>query len=216
MSVVPPWPSPYGSSIAPVKFSRTPSIISLTLVARYRPIEVARRRSTNSSICSAPRDRSHHIAPTTRPVSSPREASATYARSSVVRLDDGVLPGGDPEPVQVALAETKRLLELGRRVVGHQTRRPDPSPPRGGCRTASRRGRARSGRRWGRRSSAVIPASSRAFEFTHAPCPSRFVRNAGRSGTTRSRSSRRGVPPSNAAMYQPPPRIQVSSGCERA
>ena len=32
LSVVPPWPSPYGSSIAPVKFSRTPSIISLTLV----------------------------------------------------------------------------------------------------------------------------------------------------------------------------------------
>ena len=32
LSVVPPWSSRYGSSIAPVKFSRTPSIISLTLV----------------------------------------------------------------------------------------------------------------------------------------------------------------------------------------
>ena len=41
LSVVPPWPSRYGSSIAPVKFSRTPSIISLTLVGAYRPIAVA-------------------------------------------------------------------------------------------------------------------------------------------------------------------------------
>ena len=37
LSVVPPWPSRYGSSIAPVKFSRTPSIISLTLVGLVAP-----------------------------------------------------------------------------------------------------------------------------------------------------------------------------------
>ena len=63
---------------------------------------------------------------------------------------------------------------------------------------------------------AVTPASSSALVFTQALWPSRLVRKAGRSGTIRSRSSRRGVPPSNAAMYQPPPRIHASSGCDRA
>ena len=73
----------YGSSIVPVKFSSTPSIISFTLVGRYRPMAVAARRSTSSSSCSTPRPRSHQSAPTTFAVSSPRPARATYARSSV-------------------------------------------------------------------------------------------------------------------------------------
>ncbi len=59
---------------------------------------------------------------------------------------------------------------------------------------------------------AVIPAIASAREFAHAPWPSRFWRKTGRSGTIRSRSSRRGVPPGKSAMYQPLPRIHGTSG----
>ena len=51
--------------------------------------------------------------------------------------------------------------------------------------------------------------------LTQALWPSRLSRKTGRSGTIRSSSSRRGVPPSKAAMYQPPPRIHGSSGWSR-
>ena len=60
--------------------------------------------------------------PTTRPVSSPRRRERHVRALLGVRLDDGVLPGGDPELVEVALAEPQGLLEVGRRVVGHQPR----------------------------------------------------------------------------------------------
>ena len=43
--------------------------------------------------------------------------------------------------------------------------------------------------------------------LTHVEWPSRFGRNAGRSGTIASRSSRRGVPSRKSAMYQPLPTI---------
>ena len=59
--------------------------------------------------------------------------------------------------------------------------------------------------------SRVMPATSNAFEFTQAPCTSRFSRKTGRSGTTSSRSSFVGVPPGKCAISQPPPKIQGSS-----
>ena len=63
---------------------------------------------------------------------------------------------------------------------------------------------------------AVIPAISSAFVLTQALCPSRLVRKTGRSGETRSRSARLGTPPGKSSMDQPPPRIQLTSGCVRA
>ena len=64
--------------------------------------------------------------------------------------------------------------------------------------------------------SRVMPASSSARELTQAPCPSRLVKNAGRSGTIASRTSFVGVPPGNTSMYQPPPRIHGASGSAAA
>ncbi len=60
-----------------------------------------------------------------------------------------------------------------------------------------------------------MPASSKAFELTQVPCPSRLSSATGRSGTMASRSARSGVPPGNAVMLQPPPRMAGRSGCAR-
>ena len=65
----------------------------------------------------------------------------------------------------------------------------------------------RSGRRAGRPCPSLIPARSSAALLTHASWPSRLGRNTGRSGTIRSRSSRRGTPPGKSASDQPPPSI---------
>ena len=62
-----------------MKFSKTPSCMIFTDVARKRPVGALRRSSIMSLICSSPRSRSHQSAPTTRAVSSPRSASALYA-----------------------------------------------------------------------------------------------------------------------------------------
>ena len=208
--------SRYGSSIAPVKFSRTPSIISLTLVGAYRPIDVARRRLDQlldllGAAVMLPPQGAHHA---TRQLAA---GGQRHVRTLlVVRLDDRVLPGGDPEPVEVPLAKAEGFLEVSRRVVRAATGRPGPSRLPGGCRSPFRPRRARSVRRTDPVSWRSRPASSSALVFTQALWPSRLVRKAGRSGRIRSSSSRRGVPPSNAAMYQPPPRIHASSGCDRA
>ena len=52
--------------------------------------------------------------------------------------------------------------------------------------------------------------------LTQAPWWSRLGRNTGRSGTTASRSVASGVPPGNAGIAQPPPRIHSTSGCAAA
>jgi hypothetical protein len=53
-----------------------------------------------------------------------------------------------------------------------------------------------------------MPARASASVLTQASWPSRFWSRTGRSGTIRSRSSRRGVPPGKSERVQPPPRIQ--------
>ncbi len=60
--------------------------------------------------------------------------------------------------------------------------------------------------------SLVIPATSSARLFTHAPCTSLFIRNTGRSATMRSRSSLCGAPPGNRYIAHPPPVIRASPG----
>ena len=63
-------------STAAVKFSTTPSCMIFTLVARNRSRPAASaRRATSSGICSRPRSRSHHSAPTTWAMIAPRSAS---------------------------------------------------------------------------------------------------------------------------------------------
>ena len=62
-----------------MKFSRTPSSISLTEEARSRPIIAVRRASSNQASCSRPPARSHQSDSAVRRVSSPRSASARYA-----------------------------------------------------------------------------------------------------------------------------------------
>ncbi len=59
----------------------------------------------------------------------------------------------------------------------------------------------------------VMPATSSALLLTQVVCPSRLQRMTGRSGTTASISSlRASAPGPNAAIDQPPPVIQGSSG----
>ena len=64
--------------------------------------------------------------------------------------------------------------------------------------------------------SRVIPARASARELTQAPCPSRLVNIAGRSGTIASSTSLVGVPPGKTSMYQPPPRIHGASALAAA
>ena len=132
-------------------------------------------------------------------------------RGLVRRLHPRVLPGGDAEAVQVALCleqparysasspRGQRADEVHRALVEGAERRAvgvagDPAGDGvGGVRRDARR-------------------SSSAALLTHASWPSRLGRNTGRSGTTRSRSSRRGGPPGKSASDQPPPRIHSRSG----
>ncbi len=90
-----------------VKFSQTPSCMIFTLVAANRPDVPRARSATRSSICSRPRARSHHRAPTTRAVSAPSAPARRYASKLFEcsdRLHDRVLPRRDAERVQVRLA----------------------------------------------------------------------------------------------------------------
>ena len=77
------------------------------LVGRNRSWAYSARRSTREAICSSPSSRSHHSAPTTYDVSSPRGGRVAVGQARVlhagVAADDRVLPGGDAERVQVAL-----------------------------------------------------------------------------------------------------------------
>ncbi len=80
LSVSAPWASRYGLSTAAVKFSQTPSCMILTLVAAKRPPRRRLRWSIRASICSRPWWRSHQSAPTTRAVSSPDAPPACTCR----------------------------------------------------------------------------------------------------------------------------------------
>ncbi len=78
-----------------------------------------------------------------------------------MRLDDRVLPGRDPQLVEVALPQPEAFLEFGRRVVGQEGARRGPSRPRAACPRGRRPRRARSVRPSGRAVDAVI---AREFE----------------------------------------------------
>ena len=128
LSVGRPSPPRYGSIIAPVKFSRTPSIISFTLVAEYRPMEVASRRADElldllgAAVALPPH----------RPDDPGRQLAARGERDvgALLRVgpDDRVLPCGDAERVQIGLGCREGRLEIGRGVVRleplHQVRCP--------------------------------------------------------------------------------------------
>ncbi len=108
LAVGAPAPSRYGPSKAAVKFSATPSRMSLTLVARNRPKDARSRRSSQAvdlfqPASAIPPVRADH----------PR-GQPTLLREPAVGVDHvgqypGVLPGRDPEPVELALGEIKCL-----------------------------------------------------------------------------------------------------------
>ena len=80
----------------------------LTAVAANLPCVHASRFARSSATCSLPRSRSHHRAPTTVPGEVAVGRSPGVRRSGVahagVGADDRVLPAGDAERVEVALA----------------------------------------------------------------------------------------------------------------
>ena len=208
-----PSASRYGSTIAPVNVSRTPSGISFTLLARSRP--GGRVRETLEELVdllatalAIPPQRG--LDARRQPARGRRPGGRSRASCGV---DDRVLPGRDPERVEVRLAGAgtprrqscrssageQPLDEVGGALVERARRRAvrialDPAVRRV-RRVAVDARRARA------------PALLTQLEW-----PSRFGRNAGRSGTIASRSSRRGVPFSKSAMYQPLPTIQAFSG----
>ena len=191
----------------------------LTLVGREAadagPRPGARR---SSGICSAPRSRSHHRAPTTRAVRSPSRAAAQVdggrcRRGRTVAPTAASCQAGDAERVQQLLGGQQAGVHVlvgwssgssrptsvhralvqraGRGAVGVAL---DPAvAPGRGCRRRCRR-------------------SSSAAVLTQAPWPSRLVRKTGRSGTTASSSCRVGVPPGKNSIDQPPPTIHSSVG----
>ncbi len=114
-----PCPSRYGVSIEAVKFSHTPSCMILMLVARNRPRWPARsRRSMRPGQLLGPAA----ALPPQRADHPPGEQSAAVGfqvgveavRDDGVVADDGLLPAGDAQRVQVALA-----LDDAGHLVGH-------------------------------------------------------------------------------------------------
>ena len=99
--------------------SQTPSCMIFTVEAANRSVCARSRSSRSSSIWSSPRSRSHQSAPTTRAVRSPLPAGAKVGGVVVhpeVGGHDRVLPGRDPEGVQVSLTLEQSLVHLvGRR-----------------------------------------------------------------------------------------------------
>ena len=81
-----------------------------TLFARSRPCDPVAERSTSSSTCSAPR-RAPTRAPPRPARSKPRLGRAPVDREIVGR-DDRVLPGRDPERVEVGLRAFERRKPL--------------------------------------------------------------------------------------------------------
>ena len=145
----------------------------------------------------------------------PRRQLAAAGHPQVGRVavgpDDGVLPVGDAQRVQVGLALDQPPVELGvagRRdvaldeVLGALVERAQRRPVGVAGDPAVVRVRRVHG----------DPAISSARLLTHASWPSLLGRKTGRSGTTRSRSSRLARPPGKWARYQPLPRIHGSSG----
>ena len=157
-------------------------------------------------LVDAARSRSHHSAPSTRAVSQPARP----------RAGRRLVPGGLTIASCQAVIPSEWRYPLGRsggrraRRVGR--RREEPLDDLGGALVErASRGAVRVALDPAIDGSGVsrsIPASSRARVLTHDEWPSRFGRNAGRSGTIASRSSRRGTPRSKSAMDQPLPMIQ--------
>ena len=107
-----PSPSRYGSSIAAVRFSTTPSWKNLTLPHASRP----------TVPLAAPLDELGELllAPSRLPLERPAHAQAELARAGELLVgalplgvDEGVLAGGDPEPVVVGLAGPDARDPLG-------------------------------------------------------------------------------------------------------
>ena len=102
LSVAWPWTSKYGLEHRGGAVLDDPVAHELDARRRVAAEDAVRPPLDELVDLLEPRVRSHHSAPTTRAVSSPDAASARYAAWSA-GLDPGVLPGGDPEAVQVAL-----------------------------------------------------------------------------------------------------------------
>ncbi len=129
-----------------------------------------------------------------------------------LRVHGGVLPGGDPERVQLRLGEADALLPLLGRRFRHEPLHERPSRPRAASRGARRRRRARCGRPDG---SAV--AASDAGELERAGVHPRAVPVAvleedGPVGDDCVEVARLGVPPGNESIDQPSPTIHSRSG----
>ena len=157
----------YGSSIVPVKFSRTPSIISFTLVGRYRPMAVAAPPVHQfvellDAAATFPPERPDHL----------RGELASSGQGDIGALldlgrDDRVLPGRDAERMKIGLGQREGRLQLVAGRVRHELldeRLGAFLDPAVGVPSASRSKRPSAGSAV----VAVMPATSSAFELTQA------------------------------------------------
>ena len=210
-----PQPSRYGPSSPAVKFSTTPSCITLTVPAAKPCAAAASRRS----------DQLGHLLGTAVAVpplrrDDPGSQLAAGVRAQVdrqrvglaeQRAHRGVLPGGDAvENITSCAASRPASCSAG---VGSGASRstsataPSCSVPDGapvGSRSIRPSG--------GSGVAAVRPASSSARLLAQAPWPSRLLSSAGRSRTTASRASRVGCRRGSRAIDQPDPRTHGRSG----